>query len=67
MRQIGVLVQRCVEGTQCYSPESLIGIREDVLVQPPMVDQTQFEVINETTLEGCARRSRVGSMRGSWC
>ncbi len=52
---IGPLLAACVQGTQYYDPDALVSLREQVLAQPPKTDQTAFEVVNETTLQGCAR------------
>jgi uncharacterized protein (TIGR02452 family) len=49
------LLKRCVEGTQCCKPEMLASVREQVLVRAPIVDCTEFELANETTLQGAAR------------
>jgi uncharacterized protein (TIGR02452 family) len=48
-------LKRCVEGTQCYAPEALSIIREQVLAMPKNWDRTEFELVNETTLQGSAR------------
>jgi uncharacterized protein (TIGR02452 family) len=45
----------CIQNTRCYEPDSLTGIREQVLAQPAKFQNTIFEVTNETTLHGCAR------------
>src|SRR5687767_14043709 len=52
---IEALLAECVEGTECYDPDALVGIREQLLSQPAPCDSTEFEVVNETTLQGCAR------------
>src|SRR5579859_6047182 len=52
---IAPLLERCVQGTVYYKPEALDDIREKVLAQPKPESTTVFEVVNETTLEGCAR------------
>lgn len=49
------LLKRCLEGTECYNPEMLVGIREHVLARAPIADTTEFELVNETTLQGSAR------------
>ncbi len=49
------LLKRCVEGTQCYKPEMLVSIREQVLASAPIAERTEFELVNETTLQGSAR------------
>ncbi len=49
------LLKRCVEGTQCYTPEMLVDIREQVLARARTADSTEFELVNETTLQGAAR------------
>lgn len=45
----------CISGTRCYDPEDLERIREQVLAQPGSEPATTFAVVNETTLQGCAR------------
>jgi uncharacterized protein (TIGR02452 family) len=45
----------CLNGTQCYDPDSLRNTREQVLKQPVRFSETDFDVINETTLQGAAR------------
>src|SRR5258708_3593528 len=49
------LLKRCVEGTKCYKPEALATIRQQVLATPSSIARTEFEVINEKTLQGSAR------------
>lgn len=49
------LLKRCVQGTQCYDPEELVSIREQVFARDPIADHTEFELVNETTLQGSAR------------
>ena len=49
------LLKRCVEGTQCYEPDTLTSIREQVLAKSKTWDRTEFELVNETTLQGSAR------------
>jgi uncharacterized protein (TIGR02452 family) len=49
------LLNRCIEGTTCYRPEMLADIREQVLARPPIAERTDFELVNETTLQGSAR------------
>ncbi len=48
-------LKNCVEGTQCYKSEVLVGIRDQVLATEAIADQTEFELVNETTLQGSAR------------
>jgi uncharacterized protein (TIGR02452 family) len=45
----------CVAGTRCYTPADLVSIREQVLAQARPEMHTTFAVVNETTLQGCAR------------
>ncbi len=45
----------CISGTRCYDPEDLERIREQVLAQPGSEPAMTFAVVNETTLQGCAR------------
>jgi uncharacterized protein (TIGR02452 family) len=66
-RNIAPLVTACVQGTQCYDPDQLAAIREQVLSQPAPYPNTEFEVVNETTLQGCAQLSqqqyqRIGAL-----
>lgn len=49
------LLKRCVEGTQCYKPEMLASIRDQVFARARIADRTEFELVNETTLQGAAR------------
>ncbi len=48
------LVASCVDRTQCYLPEGLAALREQIVSQPAKYMNTSFEVVNETTLEGCS-------------
>ncbi len=48
------LLDACVNGTQYYDPDDLARLRQRVLAQPGS-EQTTFAVVNETTLQGCAR------------
>lgn len=54
------LLKHCVEGTQCYKPDVLTGIRDEVLATAPAADRTEFELVNETTLQGSARMVENG-------
>jgi uncharacterized protein (TIGR02452 family) len=45
----------CVNNTECYDPEALVRIRDQVLSRPTEFDAMTFEVENETTLQGIAR------------
>ena len=49
------LLAACVENTECYDPDMLAGIRDEILAQPPRFDGTVFEVANETSLQGSLR------------
>ena len=49
------LLQRCVDNTRCYRPETLTELRDQVLARPAATYPTEFELVNETTLEGSAR------------
>ncbi len=49
------LLQRCLEGTHCFNPETLAKLRKDVLWDTPIAERTEFELVNETTLQGSAR------------
>jgi uncharacterized protein (TIGR02452 family) len=50
-----MLLATCLNGTRSYEPDDLSRIREHVLAQPGDQPTTTFAVVNETTLEGCAR------------
>lgn len=56
------LVSACVSGTAFYHPDTLEVIRERVLAQPGTIETT-VAVVNETTLEGCARLVASGQYR----
>ena len=49
------LLATCLSGTQAYAPEDLERLREQVLAEPVNQQATTFAVVNETTLQGCAR------------
>jgi uncharacterized protein (TIGR02452 family) len=49
------LLAACLSGTQSYDPGDLTRLREHVLAQPVNQQATTFAVVNETTLQGCAR------------
>ncbi|HEU5381163.1 MAG TPA: TIGR02452 family protein, partial [Ktedonobacteraceae bacterium] len=49
------LLATCLRGTQSYDPEDLVRLREHVLAQPVSQQAATFAVVNETTLQGCAR------------
>src|SRR5690348_2473330 len=55
-----VSLRQCISETHCFDPESLATIREAVLAQPSIADHTEFELVNETTLEGSARIVKSG-------
>jgi uncharacterized protein (TIGR02452 family) len=57
------LLKRCLEGTKCYKPELLVSIREQVLANPAINARTEFELVNETTLQGSARIVESGQYR----
>lgn len=42
----------CIAHTVCYNPDELTDILERVLAQSPAYDATEYEVVNETTLQG---------------
>lgn len=48
------LLATCLNSTQSYEPDGLSRIREQVLARPAS-HLTTFAVVNETTLQGCAR------------
>lgn len=56
------LVSACASGTAFYHPDTLEVIRERVLAQPGTIETT-VAVVNETTLEGCARLVASGQYR----
>ncbi|HEX8034459.1 MAG TPA: TIGR02452 family protein [Ktedonobacterales bacterium] len=49
------LLSACLSGTQLYNPDDLVHLRQQVLTQPGRQQSTTFAVVNETTLQGCAR------------
>lgn len=49
------LLDTCLRGTRAYDPDTLTHLRDEVLAQPGSEQETTFEVVNETTLQGCAR------------
>ncbi|HVO41304.1 MAG TPA: TIGR02452 family protein [Aggregatilineales bacterium] len=57
------LLKRCLEGTRCYKPEALATICDQVLASPRIADRTEFELVNETTLQGSARLVESGEYR----
>ncbi len=57
---IAPLLQRCLDGTQCYPPETLSPIRDQILSRPPLAATTDIELANETTLQGSARMTALG-------
>ncbi|HKD76485.1 MAG TPA: TIGR02452 family protein [Ktedonobacterales bacterium] len=52
---IATLIATCVGGTQAYVPDELALIRKQILARPVNQTQSTFAVVNETTLQGCAR------------
>jgi uncharacterized protein (TIGR02452 family) len=54
---ISMLLSTCINGTEPYDPDQLVHIREQILARPKEVGAatTALEVVNETTLQGCAR------------
>jgi uncharacterized protein (TIGR02452 family) len=51
------LLATCLRETRCYAPDDLASIRKHVLAQSGSQQATTFAVVNETTLQGCARLS----------
>ncbi|GCE27657.1 TIGR02452 family protein [Dictyobacter alpinus] len=49
------LLAACLSGTQSYDPHDLERLRERVLAQPVNQQTTSLAIVNETTLQGCAR------------
>lgn len=49
------LLATCLSDTQSYDPEDLVRLRKQVLAQPISKQAAMFSVVNETTLQGCAR------------
>lgn len=45
----------CVNTTQCYEPEELVALRDQLLASPAEFSEMGFEVKNETTLQSSAR------------
>src|SRR5260221_10187755 len=54
------LLKRCVKGTRCYKPDALESLRSQVLANAPTAEHTDFELVNETTLQGAARMVEGG-------
>jgi uncharacterized protein (TIGR02452 family) len=52
---IAASLATCVGGTQAYDSNELAQIRKQILAQPVHPLSTTFAVVNETTLQGCAR------------
>lgn len=52
---LSALLATCLDNTQSYTPDDLSHISKRVLGQPVSQSTTTFAVVNETTLEGCAR------------
>jgi uncharacterized protein (TIGR02452 family) len=65
---IAPMMETCVKGTRCYDPQEITELRDGVWAQPTREKRTMFEVVNETTLEGCKRLSdgkqyrRIGAL-----
>jgi len=57
------LLKRCVESTKCYKPDALELIRDEVFASPHTADRTDFELVNETTLQGAARLVASGEFQ----
>jgi uncharacterized protein (TIGR02452 family) len=53
-------IKQCVSQTRLLLPEPIDRIRENVLSQPAEHLHTVFEVVNETTLQGCSRLIKSG-------
>jgi len=49
------LLQECLAGTRTYDPGMLATLRVEVLATPVPARTIAFEIVNETTLVGCAR------------
>src|SRR5579862_3718644 len=52
---LAALLETCLLGTRAYTPDDLAQLRDQVLAQERRQQATTFEVMNETTLQGCAR------------
>lgn len=48
-------LESCLAGTIYYEPDTLVDIEQKVLSESPQYANTDFEVKNETTLEGAIR------------
>ena len=59
MIDLTALLAACLSGTQCYEPDDLVRLREQVLARSAGLQHahTTFAVVNETTLQACARLS----------
>jgi uncharacterized protein (TIGR02452 family) len=58
---IAPLVKHCRANTQCYDPDTLTKLRDQVLAQPAAFPETEIELVNETTLKGCERLTASGA------
>jgi uncharacterized protein (TIGR02452 family) len=52
---ITALLATCVSGTRAFEPEELIRVLEQVHARPRNETSATFAVVNETTLQGCAK------------
>ncbi|AKG21630.1 TIGR02452 family protein [Calothrix sp. 336/3] len=53
-------LQSCLAGTKYYEPDALEQIQQEVISGKPQYEITEFEVENETTLEGAKRIIETG-------
>jgi uncharacterized protein (TIGR02452 family) len=53
----------CIEHTVCYAPDELSDMLEDVLADSPPYGATEYEVVNETTLQGSVRLVTSGEFQ----
>lgn len=58
--ELGGRQEACVKKTRCYDPQELAVIRGRVLSGAARFSESEFEVVNETTLSGAARMAAVG-------
>ena len=56
-------VQNCIAHTVCYAPDKLADNLDDVLATSPPYGATEYEVVNETTLQGSFRLVNSGEFK----
>jgi uncharacterized protein (TIGR02452 family) len=53
----------CLNQTKCYDPDSINQIKRDILSTTPEFSHTEFEVTNETSLNGAERMAKFQQFR----